>query len=140
MPKVIDKPQAARAAEPAPEEEAGTHWPASLERAAPPPEPVKQQSAGGAGPVSAAAVSSTSSAGASPAAGADPANDNVVRHTVQEGDSLWSISRQYDRPFPEVLKANPQFRDPDLIHPGETVNVPMGAPRQAPPALSLIHI
>jgi LysM repeat protein len=121
MAMVIDRPLAARAQRPAKKEESNDTqaWSESLKRASEPDAPRVDRAA----------------AAQHQPAGPDVANDNVIEHRVKEGDSLWSISRQYNRPFPDVLKANPQFRDPDLIHPGETVHVPLGSPPRpsAPP-------
>jgi spore coat assembly protein SafA len=59
-------------------------------------------------------------------ASAGSAGNNIVDYRVKEGDSLWSISQQYRVPFGDVLKANPQFSNPNLIYPGDTVHVPVG--------------
>ncbi|MDX1702109.1 MAG: SafA/ExsA family spore coat assembly protein [Melioribacteraceae bacterium] len=45
-------------------------------------------------------------------------------HTVQEGDSLWEISLKYKIGLKEIIDANSQFENPDLIYPGQKVNVP----------------
>lgn len=51
--------------------------------------------------------------------------------TVVRGDSLWKIARQNGVSLSAVIAANPQFKNPDLIHPGDAVKVPGGsaAPR-----------
>src|SRR5262245_19362501 len=116
MAKVIDRPLAARSQRTAVKDESdeAQAWSASLKRATQPEAPRVDRA----------------SAAQHRLAGPQVANDNIIDHRVKEGDSLWSISRQYGVPFPDVLKANPQFRDPDLIHPGETVHVPLGSPPQ----------
>jgi LysM repeat protein len=44
-------------------------------------------------------------------------------YTVVPGDSLWKISRRYGLTLAEIEAKNPQFKNPNLIHPGETVYV-----------------
>src|SRR5437868_2367007 len=46
-------------------------------------------------------------------------------YSVQSGDNLSRIAQQNGTSLNEVLQANPQFqKNPDLIHPGEKVNLP----------------
>ncbi|NRD78082.1 SafA/ExsA family spore coat assembly protein [Bacillus sp. BRMEA1] len=45
-------------------------------------------------------------------------------YTVQPGDSLWKIAVKYQVGISEIISANPQFKNPDLIYPGEKVNIP----------------
>lgn len=45
-------------------------------------------------------------------------------YTVQPGDSLWKIAVKYQVGLSEIIKANPQFKNPDLIYPGEKVTIP----------------
>src|SRR5919201_1644961 len=101
MAKVIDRPLAARSQRPAKKEEGSDAqaWSESLKRASRPDAP----------PRDAARTDRTSAVQDGRAGANAPANDNIIEHRAKEGDSLWSISRQYDRPFPDVLKANPQF-------------------------------
>lgn len=47
----------------------------------------------------------------------------IVRHTVQKGDSLWSIAREYHVPLYTVTSANPKLKD-KMIYLGESVQVP----------------
>lgn len=69
-------------------------------------------------------------------AAAPPQGDG---HTVKKGDTLWDLSGEYlENPFnwPDLWKANPQVKDPDLIYPGEILVIPggaAGAPREAKP-------
>lgn len=52
---------------------------------------------------------------------ADPA------YTVKKGDTLWDISRLHLKdPFlwPRIWKQNPSISDPDLIYPGQKLNLP----------------
>ena len=50
---------------------------------------------------------------------------NVVTHTVVKGDSLWRIAVKYQVGLSEIIGANPQFTNPDLIYPGQKVYVPL---------------
>ena len=50
-------------------------------------------------------------------------------HTVRKGETLSKIARQhYGRPdFGPIVRANPQeIVDPDLIHPGQVLRIPIG--------------
>lgn len=46
-------------------------------------------------------------------------------YTVKKGDSLWIISKKYQVGISEIIDANPQFPNPDLIYPGDKVYVPL---------------
>lgn len=45
-------------------------------------------------------------------------------YTVKKGDTLTHIAKKHDVELGEVVKANPQIKDPELIHPGQVVNIP----------------
>jgi uncharacterized YkwD family protein/spore coat assembly protein SafA len=45
-------------------------------------------------------------------------------YIVQRGDSLWKIAVKYQIGIREIINANPQFENPNLIYPGDKVNVP----------------
>lgn len=58
------------------------------------------------------------------------------RHTVRSGENLWSIARQHSggrtndevaRYHQELIRANPQLKDPNVIHPGQELNLPSTA-------------
>ena len=49
-------------------------------------------------------------------------------YTVQKGDSLWKISLKYQVGLSEIIEANPQFKNPALIYPGDKVTVPLNDP------------
>lgn len=45
-------------------------------------------------------------------------------YTVQSGDSLWKIAVRYQVGLSEIISANPQFKNPTLIYPGQKVTIP----------------
>jgi GH24 family phage-related lysozyme (muramidase)/LysM repeat protein len=45
-------------------------------------------------------------------------------HTVERGDTLTAIAKANGVPLKDLLAANPQIRNPDLIYPGDEVNIP----------------
>jgi len=45
-------------------------------------------------------------------------------HTVAPGDTMWKIAVRYQIGYSELLKANPQIRNPALIYPGQKINIP----------------
>lgn len=45
-------------------------------------------------------------------------------YTVQKGDTLWIISKKYEVGISEIIEANEQFENPNLIYPGDTVYIP----------------
>ncbi|MCM3569181.1 SafA/ExsA family spore coat assembly protein [Neobacillus mesonae] len=45
-------------------------------------------------------------------------------YTVQPGDSLWKIAVKYQVGLSELISANPQFKNPSLIYPGQKVTIP----------------
>ncbi|WP_053365086.1 SafA/ExsA family spore coat assembly protein [Bacillus sp. FJAT-27245] len=45
-------------------------------------------------------------------------------HTVVRGDTLWKISVRYHVGLHELIRANPQFKNPNLIYPGQKVTIP----------------
>ena len=48
----------------------------------------------------------------------------AVKHTVIRGDTMWKIASQYKVGTKEIIQANPQVHNPDLIFPGEILEVP----------------
>ncbi|MDR0315238.1 MAG: SafA/ExsA family spore coat assembly protein [Oscillospiraceae bacterium] len=46
-------------------------------------------------------------------------------YIVQKGDSLWKIAVKYQVGLSEIKSSNPQFKNPDLIYPGDKVYVPL---------------
>ena len=49
---------------------------------------------------------------------------SATRHTVLRGDTMWKIASGYKVGVSEVIGANPQVTNPDLIYPGQVLNIP----------------
>ena len=47
-----------------------------------------------------------------------------MTYTVQAGDSLYIIAHRYGLRLQELIAANPQLRDPDVLHPGQILALP----------------
>ena len=45
-------------------------------------------------------------------------------YTVVKGDSMWKIAVKYEIGLSEIKNANPQIKNPDLIYPGQVLNIP----------------
>ena len=45
-------------------------------------------------------------------------------YTVKSGDSLWKIAVKYEIGISELIKANPQIKNPNLIYSGQKINIP----------------
>ncbi len=45
-------------------------------------------------------------------------------HTVASGDTMWKIAVRYQIGVSELIKANPQITNPDLIYVGQKINIP----------------
>ena len=45
-------------------------------------------------------------------------------HTVVKGDTMWKIAVKYQVGVSEIISANPQVSNPDLIYPGQVLNIP----------------
>ena len=44
-------------------------------------------------------------------------------HIVQKGDSMWKIAVKYQMGVSEIIQANPQVSDPNLIYPGQVLQI-----------------
>lgn len=69
------------------------------------------------------AVSGGSSSNAI-AAQQSAANNNS--YSVVRGDCLWKIAQAHGVSLSALIAANPQIKNPDLIYPGDQVNIPAG--------------
>lgn len=47
-----------------------------------------------------------------------------VTHTVIPGDSMWKIAVKYEVGLSEIKSANPHIINPELIYPGQVLNIP----------------
>ena len=50
---------------------------------------------------------------------------STVSHTVQKGDTMWKLSLKYKVGLSEIISANPQIANPDLIYPGDVLTIPL---------------
>lgn len=65
----------------------------------------------------------TESAGGAQQA-APGAGDGAARyHTVVQGETLWSISRDYGMTLGEIMNWNPQIKNPNVIRQGQQIRV-----------------
>ena len=52
------------------------------------------------------------------------ANVVAASHTVSRGDTMWKIASKYQVGVSELISANPQIENYDLIYPGQVLNIP----------------
>ena len=48
----------------------------------------------------------------------------ATTHKVVSGDTMWKIAVRYEVGLGEIKSANPQIANPDLIYPGQILNIP----------------
>ena len=48
----------------------------------------------------------------------------AASHTVQRGDTMWRLAVRYQVGTSEIIDANPQVADPNLIYPGDVLTIP----------------
>ena len=53
-----------------------------------------------------------------------PAHAASLSHTVAKGDTMWKIASNYQVGTSEIIQANPQVSNPDLIYPGQVLCIP----------------
>lgn len=53
-----------------------------------------------------------------------PMGAGAQTHTVLRGDTLWKIAVKFKVGILEIIKANTQLENPDLIYPGQKVEIP----------------
>ncbi|WP_424768151.1 LysM peptidoglycan-binding domain-containing protein [Paenibacillus sp. sgz302251] len=46
------------------------------------------------------------------------------QHVVKQGDTLWKLSKAWGIPLADMIKANPQLKNPNVLLTGEIVNIP----------------
>ena len=49
---------------------------------------------------------------------------SAATHTVVRGDTMWKIADKYEVGTREIITANPEVKNPDLIYPGQRLKVP----------------
>lgn len=47
-----------------------------------------------------------------------------LSHTVVRGDTMWKLAVKYQVGTGEIIAANPQISNPNLIYPGQVLNIP----------------
>lgn len=55
----------------------------------------------------------------------------AASYTVVLGDSMWKIAVKNETGVSELIKANPQIKNPNLIYPGQVLTIPNTAPLQS---------
>lgn len=48
----------------------------------------------------------------------------TITHKVVSGDTMWKIAVKYQVGLSEIKSANPQIVNPELIYPGQIINIP----------------
>jgi uncharacterized YkwD family protein/spore coat assembly protein SafA len=48
----------------------------------------------------------------------------ATQYTVKWGDTMWKIAARYQVGVSEILRSNPQIKNPDMIYPGQAINIP----------------
>ena len=66
-------------------------------------------------------LTATILAGSLLVSGAQAAN---LSHTVVKGDTMWKLAVKYQVGTSEIIQANPQVTNPDLIYPGQLLTIP----------------
>ncbi|GFN33610.1 LysM peptidoglycan-binding domain-containing protein [Paenibacillus xylaniclasticus] len=46
------------------------------------------------------------------------------QHVVKQGDTLWKLSKAWGVPLNDLIKANPQLKNPNVLLTGDIVNIP----------------
>ncbi len=53
-------------------------------------------------------------------------------YTVKPGDTLFFIARRFSVDLGELIAANPQIEDPDMIYPGDQICIPIEVEEEVP--------
>ena len=48
----------------------------------------------------------------------------ATTHKVVSGDTMWKIAVKYQVGISEIISANPHISNPNLIYPGQSINIP----------------
>ena len=54
-------------------------------------------------------------------------------HTVESGDTMYKVADKHGVDLEQLIEANPQVKNPDLIYPGDVLNIPEDAAAPAQP-------
>jgi len=54
----------------------------------------------------------------------EPKTAATTQYQIKPGDNLTKISRQFGTTINDIMKLNPQIKDPNLIYAGKTLNIP----------------
>lgn len=49
---------------------------------------------------------------------------SALSHTVVKADTMWKLAVQYEVGTSEIISANPQVSNPNLIYPGQVLTIP----------------
>ena len=49
---------------------------------------------------------------------------SALSHTVEKGDTMWKLAVKYQVGTSEIIGANPQVVNPNLIYPGQVLTIP----------------
>lgn len=53
-----------------------------------------------------------------------PVSATSLSHTVVKGDTMWKLAVNYQVGTSEIIRANPQISNPNLIYPGQVLTIP----------------
>lgn len=53
-----------------------------------------------------------------------PTQAAFLSHTVASGDTMWKLAVQYQVGTSEIIQANPQISNPNLLYPGQVLQIP----------------
>ena len=48
----------------------------------------------------------------------------MVTYTVQKGDTMYAIAKRFEISYTELLKANPNIKNPAMIYVGQKITIP----------------
>ncbi|MCD9025686.1 LysM peptidoglycan-binding domain-containing protein [Cohnella sp. NL03-T5] len=61
----------------------------------------------------------------------------IHHHIVQQGDTLWKLSKAWGIQLADMIKANPQLKNPNALLTGEVVNIPKTPNGSASPGATM---